>query len=171
MAFTRKARDGLAIYRAGRPPEVRFWEKIDQSTGPDGCWPWLGGVDADGYGLTKFEAGGPTSGAHRVAFRLRKGLIPDGMRVLHECDNPPCCNPAHLFLGTDKDNSDDKIEKGRDRKSHGEDHERAKLTVPQVLLIRVRDAAGDSRRGMARELGLNRKTVWNICERRSWKHV
>jgi len=171
MAFSKKARDGAARYRANRPPEVRFWEKVDRSAGQDGCWPWLGGIGPDGYGLTKFEPLGPTSVTHRVAYRLDKGPIPEVMLVLHHCDNPPCCNPAHLWLGTDKDNSDDKIRKGRDRKSHGEAHKKAKLTVAQVLLIRARDIAGDSRRGMAREFGIGRKSLWNICERKSWKHI
>lgn len=171
MTFSEQSRSALASYRKSRPPEVRFWEKVDRRGGAESCWPWCGGRSPDGYGLTKFEPYGPTSVTHRVAYRLCKGTFAEKLRVLHSCDNPPCCNPAHLFLGTDKDNSDDKISKGRDRKSHGEEHAKAKLTAAQVLLIRSRDAAGDSRRGMAREFGLNRKSMWNICERKSWKHV
>ena len=83
------------------------------------CWLWHGARDPkNGYGNFGIEGGhnGRTEKAHRAAWLLLVGPIPDGLFVLHKCDNPPCVNPAHLFLGTHQDNMDDKIEKGRTEK-------------------------------------------------------
>lgn len=99
----------------------RFWRKVDKSGGPDSCWIWLGFTDRNKYG--KFDMALPTSGtksvyAHRFSWELVNGPIPTGdhhgtMCVLHRCDNPSCCNPSHLFIGTHKDNMYDCIAKGR----------------------------------------------------------
>jgi hypothetical protein len=87
-----------------------FWSQIDRSGGPDACWPWRGRADSDGYGqVFRFRK------AHRVAYELAVGPIPDGHGVLHRCDNPPCCNPKDLFTGTQAVNSADMIAKGRAR--------------------------------------------------------
>lgn len=96
--------------------QKRFSEKykVDESTG---CWVWNACKDTKGYGL--FQMGQrPTgsykaSAAHRVSWQIHKGEIPKGMNVLHKCDNPPCVNPDHLFLGTQQDNTNDMIKKGR----------------------------------------------------------
>lgn len=88
----------------------RFVGKI-QKGGLDDCWPWLAGCDADGYG--RFKVGHWVVKAHRMAYELFKGKIPAGLQIRHSCDNPPCCNPAHLLLGTNFDNMRDKIERGR----------------------------------------------------------
>lgn len=79
----------------------------------EGCWAWTGNTDGFGYGLVQLGRGEPRTGAHRVSWRLHKGAIPDGMQVLHRCDNPPCTNPEHLFIGTALDNSRDASQKGR----------------------------------------------------------
>lgn len=89
----------------------RFWAKVDKR-GPDACWPWLASRCDSGYG--KFRVGKMTR-SHRVAFELGGGEIPDGQCVLHRCDNPACCNPAHLFVGTFNDNVQDMVRKGRQR--------------------------------------------------------
>lgn len=95
----------------------RFWARVDASAGPDECWPWQGPVRSKGYGVwTLFT--GPAARrvpqvASRIAWELAHGAIPDGLWVLHHCDNPPCVNPRHLFLGTHQDNEDDKTAKGR----------------------------------------------------------
>lgn len=94
--------------------ERRFWSQVDRSAGPDGCWPWISKArHVWGYGC--ISVNGQMIGAHRVAWELAHGPIPDGLWVLHHCDNPPCCNPGprHLFLGTTQDNSKDRVEKGR----------------------------------------------------------
>jgi hypothetical protein len=99
------------IGRASRPLAERFWEKVDRSV-LDGCWPFLGARDPDGYGRVMVGRDRRDK-ANRVAYMLTSGPIPDGLQVLHRCDNPPCCNPAHLFAGTPLDNMRDMIAKGR----------------------------------------------------------
>lgn len=92
------------------PAEWRFWTKVLPVD--SGCWEWQGHRLPKGYGHFRGLTAKNVK-AHRFAYELLVGPIPDGLRVLHRCDNPPCVNPVHLFLGTDKDNSDDKIAKGR----------------------------------------------------------
>lgn len=94
-----------------RPLADRFWARVEKR-GPDECWPWTGYRDAKGYGQIALNRR-TAEGAHRVSWALARGEIPDGIHVLHRCDNPPCCNPAHLFLGTHADNMWDMKAKGR----------------------------------------------------------
>lgn len=97
-----------------QPLEERFWSKVDKSGGPAACWPWTASVDPKGYGQFAYADGTRRSGrAHRVAWILANGPISAGMSVCHSCDNPPCCNPAHLWLGTNADNVADRVRKGR----------------------------------------------------------
>lgn len=106
-------------------PEVagRFWSKVDK--GP-GCWTWTGATQNYGYGAVTIH--GLTRRAHRVSWELAHGPIPDGLHVCHRCDNPPCVNPDHLFLGTAQDNVDDKDAKGRGRNQVGPWVRRARRT-------------------------------------------
>ena len=95
----------------------RFFQKIEKTTS---CWFWLSGKDKDGYG--KFFLSGKTLQAHRVSWSMHNGVIPTGMSVLHRCDNPPCVNPEHLFVGTCVDNVKDRDAKGRNgcsKRTHG----------------------------------------------------
>lgn len=95
-----------------RPLAERLWEKIDKSDGPDACWPWTGGTS----GRRKCKYGSiDGKHAHRVVWELINGPIPDELGCLHTCDNPLCCNPKHLFLGTQADNVADMVAKGRHR--------------------------------------------------------
>ncbi len=87
----------------------RFWLRIVKSE--QGCWGWIGESTDNGYG--RFRVDGRKVLAHRFAYALLIGPIPNDLFVLHKCDNPPCCNPDHLFLGTKSDNSRDCMEKGR----------------------------------------------------------
>ena len=105
------------VYPA-RPLAERFWAKVP--TLGVGCWEWAGGRDNDeGYGRIREGRGGsPFLLTHRVAWELTQGPIPDGLMVLHKCDNPPCVRPDHLFLGTNTDNMRDASAKGR--MQHGE---------------------------------------------------
>lgn len=95
------------------PLAERFWPKVHKR---DGCWLWTASTDSNGYGqsfIGRLDGRVRLEHAHRVAWRLTFGDIPDGLNVLHRCDVPRCVNPAHLFLGTDRDNIQDAIGKGR----------------------------------------------------------
>lgn len=97
--------------RPKRPIEERFWEKVDKR-GPDECWPWTAARSGQ-YLYGRLGRDGRVTRAHRVAYELAVGPIPEGMQVMHICDNPPCCNPAHLGLGTNLENHRQKAERGR----------------------------------------------------------
>lgn len=149
---------------------ARFWAKVDKASSPSGCWLWIAGTSG-GYG--RFNIGGRVEGAHRVAWALRVGPLPDGMDVLHNCpggDNPRCVNPAHLFLGTQSDNDRDMWAKGRARpgRTPGEAHHRARLTEADVRAIR---SSSDRQCDLVRRYGVSQATIWQIIKRQTWKHV
>lgn len=104
--------------------------------------------------------------AHRVAFEAVNGPIPNGLDVLHSCDNRLCCNPSHLSLGTAKDNSDDKVAKGRE--ARGVTHGNAKLDPDRVAMIRAAHAAGLTGRRIAEEFRVSEATVSNVVRGKSW---
>src|SRR2546429_469655 len=112
----------------------RFWAQVE-IRGPEDCWSWVGGKFQSGYGYFRYSR--KLLRAHRVAWLIAKGEIPDELNVLHSCDHPACVNPNHLFLGTDADNMNDKVAKGRARGAkRGEMHHKARLTTGQVAEIR-----------------------------------
>jgi hypothetical protein len=92
------------------PHHARFWLKVRRSTRPGSCWEWQGALAA-GYGRYKLK--GRVVGAHRYAWEWVNGPVPSGLVVRHKCDNPKCCNPDHLDVGTYRDNVSDMVERGR----------------------------------------------------------
>ena len=125
----------------------RFRAKVDER-GDDECWLWCGARTKDGYGiLSAGRRGDPPLRAHRVAYELHYGPVPEGLHVLHTCDNPPCCNPAHLYAGTNAQNIADKVARGRQSRTalQGSRNPCAVLNETIVREIRAMLAQADSR--------------------------
>ncbi len=153
-----------------------FWSKVDKNNGPlakDGlgpCWLWEGPrFKRTGYGMVYLPGRKAPTGAHRVAHLIHYGSVPDDQMVCHRCDNPPCVNPAHFFLGDAAANAADAVGKGRYRR--GESTRSAKLTEADVVMIRQRWAAGESQVSLATEYGVRQPTISLICLRQTWGHV
>lgn len=140
---------------------ARFWAKVDTS---GDCWLWTASTWRTGYGRFHYSAARGVVKANRLAYELTHGPIPDGLSVLHTCDTPACCNPAHLFLGTDLDNARDRDAKGRNGM--------AKLTAEQVRQIRARYAAGGiSHLRLAKEYGVTRASIANLLIGTTYKRI
>ncbi len=141
------------------------WTYINKTT-PDKCWEWTRHL-VDGYGQIQIDK--IEYKAHRIIYELTYGKIPTGKHVLHSCDNRKCCNPKHLFLGTNKDNVDDKVKKCR--QSRGESNH-SKLAEEQVLEIRRLYSLGNySQKELAKMFGVGHTIVGNIILRKKWKHI
>lgn len=153
----------------GRPipsPAERFWTNVQQG---DGCWEWAGRRTPDGYGIFTWKAmkRGPL-GAHRAAWILTHGDIPDGLWVLHHCDNPPCVRLDHLYVGTAADNAYDRTTHGR--QVRGEDVASHKLTTGDVLEIRRRHAAGGiTILALAAEYQVSTPVIGAVVRREWWR--
>ena len=156
--------------------KTRFWTKVNRR-GPDECWPWTAAKRGWGYGSLK--AGGRMLSAHRIAWELTNGAIPAGLCVLHRCDNPPCVNPAHLWLGTVADNNRDREDKGRSapiqrpapgQLARGGRCPSAKLTAGAVR--KIRSLAGHVRQvDLAARFGVTQAAVSKVVLRQIWAHV
>lgn len=146
----------------------RFESKINRHS-ESGCWLWTGATTGRGkyrhgsVGLPRLRA---TAKASRVAWELYRGRIPDGLQVLHSCDNPLCVNPEHLFLGTHAENMADMKEKGRS--THGEKSARAKLTREQVFAIRQ---STEAHTVMAKQFGVPHHAIRQIRKGTTWPDV
>jgi len=148
-------------------PTLSFWARA-QSGPPDSCWPWLGARTSAGYG--HFYVGGAHYYAHRFSYEIHVGPISDDLYVCHHCDNPPCVNPAHLFLGTHVDNMHDMNRKGRGRRPilRGADSHRAKLTTGDVVRIRELLASGESGVAIAASFGVSASAISSIRRGQTW---
>ena len=128
------------------------------------CIEWQGARDARGYGMTTVHY--RTHHAHRVEWEKVHGPIPEGLYVLHKCDNPPCINVEHLFLGTHADNMRDRNTKGR--QARGERHSQAKLNDDDVRSIKASSLPTPL---LATQYNVTRQTIWSIRAGRTWRHV
>ncbi len=145
--------------------EATFWSRVKKS---DGCWEWQGKIKrgrTGGYGLLMWK-GEPDARAHRVAYELSHGPIPSGKLVCHTCDNPPCCRPDHLFLGTSLENMQDAKAKGRIVRGHCVGS--AKLTEQQVKEVRERHALGESGVNIAHSLSVTPSMIYRILAGLAW---
>lgn len=163
-----------------------FDKKIDKSGGPEACWIWTAGKVGNGYGRFAYTRKELWL-AHRISYAISKGPIPGGMNVLHSCDNPPYCNPAHLWLGTQLDNNLDKIKKGRDNpaigdrngsrtKPHllvrGSQNSNSVLSEEQVVEIRRIHAEGKlNYLQIAPIFGVSKEAIGSIIRGKTWKRV
>ena len=166
LRVTGTLQDGL---KAHAPPIERFWRRVDKR-GPDECWENPGHKSGK-YGW--FQPGGkgsPSVLAHRYAYEITKGPIPDGLIVMHSCDNRRCVNPAHLSAGTHKQNTADMIAKGRHARVAplGSDNGKAVLTEVDVRMIR---ASSETNKAIADRLGVSISTVRGVRIGRTWGHV
>lgn len=150
--------------------ETRFWSHVEVKR-LDECWEWMAYRDKEGYGRANFGFQG-LHRTHRMAWTICFGLIPDAIRVLHKCDNPPCCNPCHLFTGTQAENIEDMRKKRRT--TFGERSWSAKLTESQVLEIRSLYKRYDPRfngYALCKRYGISYSTIYAIIHRTKWKHI
>jgi hypothetical protein len=143
-----------------------FWERADKS---GECWEWLGRKNWRGYGqiTSKWFK---TVQAHRIAYELTFGPIPAGLLCCHTCDNRGCVNPAHLFVGTDRDNVQDMLRKGRSSRV-GSKNPHAKLTEAQIPLIRQAWMDGALMTDLGREFGVSDSAIQEIVAGHTWRHV
>lgn len=156
-------------FRIAPNTEQSFWANTDRSD-PAACWEWHGALFTDGYGTIKFK--GRQWRAHRLAYFLTHPAANQTLCVLHRCDNPPCCNPAHLFLGTKTDNAKDRQQKGRTSRLFGESHGLSKLKTESVLQMRkLYSDKIATQYELASAFGVSQSTVSDIIRRVAWPHI
>jgi len=150
-------------------PSLRslFWERTSIG-GIDECWLWQGSRNHR-WRYGRLHTNGKEIGAHRIAYELLIAPIPIGMQVLHHCDNPPCVNPRHLFLGTQGDNMRDRTQKGRTPR--GERNGRARLTEVEVGEIRQKIAHGANLSALGREYNVSNVAIGHIKRKRNWRGI
>ena len=152
----------------------RFWRKVVKGSA-DECWAWTGAKSRPGYGvLTMMDPKPVNRLAHRLSWAIAHGDPPPDMAVCHTCDNPPCVNPAHLFLGTRGDNLADMRRKGRGSPPPhytGSKHHSTPFTEADVLEIRAACAAGANQSAIARKWGVSSNAINRIVHRKSWTHI
>lgn len=158
----------------------RFWEKVAITANPNSCWEWQSAKGKYGYG--RFSIKSTAFLAARLAFFIHTKIDPSELHVLHRCDNPPCCNPNHLFLGTAKDNMDDMRIKGRKvprtyteedlNKIRGSANRYAKLTEEQVVeIVSVYLKGSVTHLDLAKKYNVSQGTIKDVIVGKTWKHL
>lgn len=132
-----------------------------------GCWIWLGGTRRKGYGIVNIN--GKSQQAHRASYQISVGEIPQGLCVCHTCDNPPCVNPKHLFIGTHAENRRNAATKGR--LPRGENHSQAKLLKEDVIAIVKLLALGKSHSVIGKRFEVSAAMIGHINRRENWVHI
>lgn len=142
----------------------------------DGCWIWIGPRNSNGYGRIHWQ--GRKQYVHRLVYELAHGPLQKAIEVCHDCDNPACVRPDHLFPGAHKDNMADMVTKGRhpsqtqpETRPRGEQHYASKLTDADVRAIRSLYASGQSKASLARQFGIDRVMIRQIVARKAWRHI
>ncbi len=152
--------------------KARFWKKVDRPS-PDACWNWYErGITINGYG--KFFLAGDEFRAHRISHFIATGNDPGALNVCHSCDNRACCNPMHLFLGTQSENLRDAVRKGRfaPKGMKGEANHKAKLTDEIVIEIRTRYATESlGHKRLAETYGVAHSLINRIVRGQAWPHL
>ncbi len=149
-------------------PEL-FWSKV-HIRGNNSCWEWIGCKDIKGYGRVKYHR--KVVAAHRIAYKLFFGSIPSNMQVLHKCDNRVCCNPSHLYLGTNSDNVRDKVARNRQYRPAGLLNNHVKLSISNISEIRELYKIGKhSYRALAKRFNVTEPNIGYIVRRETWKFV
>jgi hypothetical protein len=152
----------------GMNPFERVMSNVEKTD--NGCLVYKGEKNRNGYG--RIGANGKKYvQAHRLVYSELVGDIPEGLYVLHKCDNPPCVNPAHLFIGTAKDNAMDRQEKGRGVDNNGENSGMSKLTEENVHEMRAMYADGSKYTELSVVFNVHRSTISSAVNRKSWKHI
>ena len=143
----------------------RFWAKVDRRE-PEKCWEWTAYRKARGYGVLTWH--GRRLLAHRVALSLMDDDWSNPLHVCHSCDNPACCNPAHLWRGSDQDNYNDMVHKGRSRRAKGEANGFARITAEIASAIRN---STKSQRELAEHYGVSKSLICHVKSGRTWGHI
>lgn len=151
--------------------QERFLKKIQKTKT---CWLWTATKNRKGYGQFGVRRGSKwkIEYAHRVAYEMFVGKIPKGLLVLHNCDNPTCVNPKHLWTGTNYDNCKDRIKKGRSADTRGEKNGRAIVNAKDVIKIRnLYKTNNHSQTEIGKMFGLKKSMVGRIVNKQAWKHI
>ena len=147
----------------------KFWSLVNIGEAKS-CWNWHGGsFHRFGYGLYWYQ--GKNQTAHRLAYSFSKGSIPDGLEVLHDCDNPRCCNPNHLFPGTALDNNRQRSEHGRNTDKRGSNHHLSKLADADIIHIRRLSQVGYSQKQLVKLFDVSQSAISRIVNSQRWSHI
>ena len=152
-----------------KPLETKFWDKV-LITDLFGCWLWTACKDKQGYGQLVVPGKGSQL-AHRISYIINIGPIPDGLGVLHKCNNPPCVSPAHLYLGTQQDNVDYMIKSNRQRSLAGEEIGSAKLTEKEADEIILLLKNHTPRKNILKMYNVGSSQLHRIKKGEAWKHI